>query len=88
MYVIGIGGSIDEDEIMQMSSTPQTEGQTFWLLDWSDLGLFKSVNDVLTRICGSDPTKAEYYGKRQNKDTIICYSLIVKTLGVLVNPAG
>ncbi len=64
MYVVGIGGSIDEDEVMQMSSTPQTEGKTFWLLNsFDELDQYKSVNDILSRICGTDPTKAQYYGK-------------------------
>ncbi len=51
MYVIGITNDVDEDELRQMSSSPQLLGQTYFLApDFEDLvGL---VDSVTRETCG------------------------------------
>ena len=61
---MGVSRDVDENEIMQMSSFPKLENETFWLVpQFSDLSNKKIINSILTQICGDEGEKSKYYGK-------------------------
>ena len=61
--MVGVSRDVDENEIMQMSSSPKLENETFWLVpQFSDLSNKKIINSILTQICGDEGVKSKYYG--------------------------
>ena len=68
VYVVGVSRNVDENEIMEMSSSPQLQNETFWLVpQFSDLANKHIINSILTQICGDEQEKSKYYGNINGK---------------------
>ncbi len=63
IYVVGVSRDVDEEEIRGVSSAPQLENVSYWLIpEFSGLLDNRTINSILTQICGQEDVKSQLYG--------------------------